>query len=110
MFGSLFEAAASDRASSADVASGTRSVSTGSPRVSVPVLSIASTLTFSARSSASAFLTRMPAEAPCPVATMIAVGVASPRAQGQAITSTATALTSAALKTPPRQPPGEQGA
>jgi hypothetical protein len=33
--------------------------------------------------------------APCPVPTMIAVGVASPSAHGQAMTSTATALTSA---------------
>jgi hypothetical protein len=35
----------------------------------------------------------MPALAPTPVPTMIAVGVARPSAQGQAITSTATAFT-----------------
>ena len=73
----------------------------GRPTVRVPVLSTTSTLTCSARSSASAFLTRMPAAAPRPVPTMIAVGTASPSAQGQAITSTATALTSAVSK-PPR--------
>ncbi len=36
--------------------------------------------------------TRMPARAPWPVPTMIAVGVASPSAHGQAMTSTATAI------------------
>lgn len=76
------------------------SVTCGWPQVSVPVLSRASTVSFSARSSASAFLTRMPARAPWPVPTMIAVGVASPSAHGQAMTSTATALTSASEKSP----------
>ena len=37
----------------------------------------------------------MPCSAPLPVPTMIAVGVARPRAQGQAMISTATAVSSA---------------
>ena len=44
---------------------------------------------------ASAFLKRTPGVAPRPTATMIDIGVASPRAQGQAMIRTATALTSA---------------
>ena len=40
--------------------------------------------------SVSAFLNNTPFSAPLPTATMIAAGVASPKAQGQAITSTAT--------------------
>ena len=67
----------------------------GLPSVSVPVLSTTSVSIFSISSSASAFLTRTPAWAPRPVPTMIDIGVASPRAQGQAMISTATALTSA---------------
>jgi hypothetical protein len=39
---------------------------------------------------------------------MIAVGVARPSAQGQAITSTATALTSAWVKSPDSAPPGNE--
>jgi len=63
--------------------------------VSVPVLSNTIVSTRASVSSASALLTRMPSSAPRPVATMIAVGVASPIAQGHAITSTATAFVSA---------------
>ena len=47
------------------------------------------------RSSASAFLISTPAVAPRPVPTMIDIGVARPSAHGQAMISTATALTSA---------------
>ena len=65
------------------------------PSVSVPVLSTTSVSTVSSRSSASAFLTSTPAPAPRPVPTMIAIGVARPSAHGQAMMSTATALTSA---------------
>ena len=54
----------------------------------------------SASSSASAFFTSMPARAPWPVPTMMAVGVARPSAHGQAMTSTATALISACWKSP----------
>ncbi|MCY1519778.1 hypothetical protein D9M68_545400 [compost metagenome] len=67
----------------------------GWPEVRVPVLSKATALTAWATSSASASLIRMPWRAATPVPAMIAVGVARPRAQGQAITSTATALISA---------------
>ena len=49
-------------------------------------------------SSASAFLTSTPAAAPRPVPTMIDIGVASPSAHGQAMISTATALTSACAR------------
>ena len=47
------------------------------------------------RSSASACLTRTPSRAPRPVATMIEMGVASPRAQGHAMMRTETAATTA---------------
>ncbi len=49
-------------------------------------------------SRASALRMRMPARAPRPVPTMMAMGVASPSAQGQATIRTATALTRAWAK------------
>ena len=67
-------------------------VTAGCPFVIVPVLSRTTTLTFPARSRASLVRNRMPASAPLPVPTITAVGVASPIAHGQAITSTATML------------------
>ena len=67
----------------------------GLPSVRVPVLSRTRVSAFSINSSASAFLTRTPTRAPRPVPTMIDIGVAKPRAQGQAMISTATALTRA---------------
>jgi hypothetical protein len=70
------------------------------PSVSVPVLSKATVVTACATSSASASLIRMPWRAATPVPAMIAVGVARPSAQGQAITSTATALISACSQSP----------
>ena len=70
-------------------------VNRGLPSVSVPVLSTTSTSTFSITSSASAFFTSTPAIAPRPVPTIIDMGVANPRAQGQAIINTATLLTNA---------------
>ena len=68
----------------------TMSVTSGLPRVSVPVLS--STMAFSlyARSSASPERMRMPFSAPLPVPTTMAVGVARPMAQGQAMITTVT--------------------
>ena len=51
--------------------------------------------TFSRTSSAAASRMRTPALAPRPTPTMIDIGVASPSAHGQAMMSTATALTSA---------------
>ena len=71
--------------------SGTTSVTAGRPTVSVPVLSTTSVSMRPARSSAAALRMSTPARAPAPLPTMIAVGVARPSAQGQAITSTATA-------------------
>ncbi len=67
-------------------------VTDGCPMVSVPVLSNATTFTRCAVSSASASLISTPWRAATPVPAMIAVGVASPSAHGQAITSTATAF------------------
>ncbi len=61
------------------------------PSVTVPVLSSSTVSTVRVDSSTSAPLMSTPREAPRPVPTMIAVGVASPSAQGQAMTSTATA-------------------
>ena len=74
---------------------GTTSVTTGRPTVRVPVLSKTTVPTRCSSSSASALLISTPSSAPLPVPTMIAVGVASPIAQGQAMTRTPTALASA---------------
>ena len=63
--------------------------------MSVPVLSTTTVSTFSRISRDSAFLMRTPARAPRPVPTMMAIGVASPSAHGQAMMRTATALRSA---------------
>ena len=68
-----------------------RAVICGCPTVRVPVLSNTTVSTRCATSSASASLIKMPCLAATPVPAMMAVGVASPSAQGQAITSTATA-------------------
>ena len=67
----------------------------GVPAVSVPVLSRTTAVMRWAISSASPPLIRMPASAPRPVPTMIAVGVASPSAHGHAMISTATKFNSA---------------
>ena len=77
---------------------GSIAVTRGRPSVSVPVLSTTSVSTRASSSSASAFLISTPALAPRPVPTMIAIGVARPSAHGQAMISTATALTSACAK------------
>ena len=70
-------------------------MSLGLPSVRVPVLSTTSVVTFSNRSSASAFFTRTPSCAPRPTPTMMDIGVARPRAHGQAMMRTATAQTMA---------------
>ena len=88
-------AAKARRSSSATPGAAITSVTVGRPTVSVPVLSNTTVSTFASVSSAVALLTRTPTSAPRPVATMMAVGVASPIAHGHAITSTATALVSA---------------
>src|ERR1019366_3396827 len=77
---------------------GITELSVGFPSVSVPVLSMMSVSTLPKISSASALRMRMPACAPRPVPTMIAMGVASPRAHGQATINTATAFTRACAK------------
>ena len=65
--------------------------------VNVPVLSTTAMSTCSARSRISPPLMMTPSWAPRPVPTMIAVGVANPRAQGQAMMSTATAAVKASV-------------
>ena len=67
----------------------TMSVTTGAPSVIVPVLSSTTVWMRWVSSSAAPPLMRMPFSAPLPVPTMMAVGVARPSAQGQAMTSTA---------------------
>ena len=67
----------------------------GAPSVRVPVLSKTTVLILWAVSRASALRIKMPCIAPRPMPTITAVGVASPRAHGQAITSTATVISSA---------------
>jgi hypothetical protein len=84
--------------------------SRGWPTVSVPVLSNATVSTRCASSSACASLIRMPCFAATPVPAMMAAGVASPSAQGQAITSTATARISAAPCPHPCPQPAQQRA
>ena len=74
--------------SSASMPSTTTSVTSGSPFVSVPVLSITTVSMRAEVSRAVAFLNSMPRRAPRPVPTMIAVGVASPSASGQVMTTT----------------------
>ena len=63
-------------------------VTDGRPCVSVPVLSNTTVSIRPASSSASPPRMRMPASAPLPVPTMIAVGVARPMAHGQAMIRT----------------------
>ncbi len=70
------------------------------PVVIVPVLSIAMVLSVAAVSRDSLFLNKIPSSAPLPIPAIIAVGVARPNAQGQAITSTATKRIMAEIKSP----------
>ena len=71
----------------------TMCVTAGRPSVIVPVLSSSTMRTFASRSSASPLRMRMPYSAAFPVPTRIAVGVASPNAQGQAMIKTLTNAT-----------------
>ena len=64
------------------------SVTSGWPLVNVPVLSKTTALTWQAASSGWPPLIKTPYSAPLPVPTIKAVGVANPKAQGQAITIT----------------------
>ena len=67
----------------------------GRPSVRVPVLSTTRVSTVLSSSLAAASLNNTPNAAPRPVATMIDIGVANPRAHGQAMINTATALSNA---------------
>ncbi len=67
------------------------SMTLGLPSVRVPVLSRHIVSILDMCSSADASLTSIPERAPRPMPTIIAVGVASPSAHGQAMTSTDTA-------------------
>ena len=71
------------------------------PVVSVPVLSKATSVTRADCSIASPLRNRIPDSAPRPLPTMTAVGVASPRAQGQAMIRTATAACNAVATSAP---------
>ncbi len=77
-------------------------VSSGLPRVIVPVLSSTMVLSLCAVSSASALLTSTPECSPLPVATMIDSGVARPRAHGQEMIRTLTAATITRVSAGPR--------
>ena len=79
----------------------TISVTDGCPFVIVPVLSSTIAVNLCACSSAALFLKRIPFSAPLPTPTMIEVGVASPMAQGQAMTSTAVRRIRAGTNSPP---------
>ncbi len=82
-------AAASSSSSGSDISpAGIISVTLGSPEVMVPVLSRTTISVRPAVSRETAVLNSMPFLAPSPLPTMMATGVASPRAQGQLITST----------------------
>ena len=97
-------AAAIRSASLESIAASAISTSVGLPSVSVPVLSNATMRARCAISSAPASFTRMPWRAATPVPAMIAAGVASPSAQGHAITSTATAFSVACAQSPLAKP------
>ncbi len=68
------------------------SVTRGSPRVRVPVLSKAIVRTFASASSAPPPLMSSPCRAPALIALVIAAGVERTSAQGQPISSSASAL------------------
>jgi len=74
------------------------SVTSGVPFVSVPVLSKPMACKLEIASNDAADLKRRPRFRPTPLPTMIAVGVASPNAQGQAMTKTAIAAVRAKTK------------
>ena len=76
------------------------SVNSGSPFVIVPVLSNTMVSILWVISKCSPDFIKIPCSAAFPVPTIIAVGVASPRAHGQAITSTATEFIIARLRSP----------
>ena len=78
------------------------------PSVTVPVLSSTIVVTRRVCSRTSGPLIRMPSWAPRPVPTISAVGVARPRAHGQAMISTATAAVNAADASPVSSEPADE--
>lgn len=85
-------AAASRRRSALSIgASGKMSRSSGRPAVNVPVLSSTTVSMWASCSRVSASRISTPSRAPRPTPTITDIGVANPRAHGQAITSTDTA-------------------
>jgi len=76
------------RSSSVRSPSVTMALTSGWPVVMVPVLSNIHNVNRATFSSVSPVLMSIPRFAPTPIPTMTAVGVASPKAQGQAMTST----------------------
>ena len=82
------EAASVSSCSSVIPSAGRISVTTGSPFVTVPVLSNAITWILPAISKDAAVLYKIPLRAPTPFPTIMATGVASPNAHGQLITNT----------------------
>ncbi len=79
---------------------GIKSLTMGFPMVMVPVLSSTMVSSFAAFSRASLRLNKIPFSAPLPVPAMMAVGVARPSAQGQAMTRTATMRIMAGTNSP----------
>src|SRR5699024_11475337 len=73
---------------------------TGSPLVTVPVLSKTIVSTSCVRSKCSPPLNKIPFSAARPVPTIIEVGVARPNAHGQAITNTAILAVNASSNSP----------
>ena len=82
------ENASSSSCRSVIPSAGITSVTLGSPLVMVPVLSRATISIFPVSSRETAVLNMIPCFAPIPLPTIMATGVASPRAQGQLMTST----------------------
>src|SRR3989344_6828579 len=76
----------------------TISVNCGFPWVRVPVLSKITVFILLAISSEAASFIKIPLPAALPEETIMAIGVARPKAQGQAIIKTATKLISAKVK------------
>ena len=108
---SLPTSAAATRASSSSASHPSAvmiSRTSGRPRVIVPVLSSTTVVSRRAVSSARPSPIKMPISAARPVPTITAVGVASPRAHGQAMISTATVVLIASVRRCPSGPKASQ--
>ncbi len=104
------DAARSSSSATSMPAAATTATTSGRPSVSVPVLSKTTVSMRWAISSASPPRMRIPASAPRPVPTMIAVGVARPIAHGQATITTAMNAVSARVRrgSGPSSEPGHE--